>query len=164
MNNGTYCDLELTGTYFNNKPLYKCNYCGLTVGLENTNTKILCFKKMEEISNKIHSIHTGQNNRTIHSTDPQKSLEDIISDQLTDEAKDRERLIREHSHQTQNIDNICSEEQIQQRLTICNSCEYYKNDSCLLCGCTVVREANYKNKLAHKDQKCPAGKWDIIKG
>ena len=59
-------------------------------------------------------------------------------------------------------DNLCTSEEIDERLKICNSCEYFKNNSCLLCGCTVVRDANHKNKLAHKDQSCPANKWGPI--
>ena len=58
--------------------------------------------------------------------------------------------------------NMCSDEQISERLQICNSCEYYKDNSCMLCGCVVIRDANYTNKLAHKDQNCPIMKWKAI--
>ena len=56
----------------------------------------------------------------------------------------------------------CSEEQIDARLAICNTCEFYKDNSCLHCGCVIVRESNYMNKLAHKEQSCPINKWGPI--
>ena len=60
-------------------------------------------------------------------------------------------------------DNLCSKEEIDYRLNICNNCEHYQNDSCLLCGCTVIRDKNYNNKLAHKNKSCPINKWTEIK-
>ena len=59
-------------------------------------------------------------------------------------------------------DKICSKEQIDSRLAICQKCEYYKADACLLCGCSVVREQNFNNKLAHKNKACPINKWGPI--
>lgn len=160
MINSTYCDLKPLNSYYNDKPLYKCDYCGLTVGLENPETQILCFKKMEDIANLVHNIHTNQNKNDIFHIDETTSLEDSILQKIEQDSKQKETIAINN-----NVENhsICSEEQIEQRLSICRACEYYQNDSCLLCGCVVVRDANYKNKLAHKDQKCPADKWDVIK-
>lgn len=160
MNEGAYCNLEPLGTYFNNKPLYKCSYCNLTVGLDDPNTRILCFKKMQDVSSQIHALHTNQDS-DIGLVD-NKSLDDNISDHLIEQARNRQKIIETQQHNVENDNTICSAEQIDQRLAICKTCEYFQNNSCLLCGCTVVREINHKNKLAHKDQKCPAGKWDII--
>lgn len=56
----------------------------------------------------------------------------------------------------------CSQEQIDERLAICNGCEFYQNDTCLKCGCALSREKNYKNKLLWADQKCPVDKWGPI--
>lgn len=159
MINSTYCDLKPLNSYFNDKPLYKCEYCGLTVGLENPDTQILCFKKMEDITNLVHNTHinnSDKNTNNIFHINNTTSLKDNILQKIEQDSKINEST-------TANNSNICSEEQIEQRLSICKTCEYYKNDSCLLCGCVIVRDANYKNKLAHKDQKCPADKWDIIK-
>jgi hypothetical protein len=160
--NSTYCDLKPLHTFFNNKSLYQCNYCGLTVALDDPNTEILCFKKMEDISRVIHNLHTENNTTSIFHVDVNSSLGDTV---LTKIQQDTEKLEKEEIQKYQelnNPNNLCSSEQIEQRLAICNTCEYFKNNSCLLCGCTIVREANYQNKLAHKDQKCPADKWGII--
>jgi hypothetical protein len=160
MHNSSYCDLQPLNTFFNDKPLYKCNYCGLTVGLEIPDTKILCFKKMEDIANKIHKIHRGEESstqQTQHLTENQ-NISDVILNKIVDNTK--EQYLK--AQNSDNPDNLCSTEQIEHRLSICNSCEYFQNNSCLLCGCTVIRDANHQNKLAHKDQKCPADKWGPI--
>ncbi len=161
MNNTTYCDLENLNQTFNNKPLFKCRYCGLTVGLEKADTKIMCFKKIEDIANKIHENH-------IQSTDTPKpfhieSGSGDIQAALLSKLKEKAQEDNEKSNGISDQEaNICSSEQIDERLSICQTCEYFKDSSCLLCGCTIVREANHKNKLAHKDQKCPADKWGQI--
>lgn len=162
MINSTYCDLKPLHTFFNNKPLYQCNYCGLTVALDSADTQILCFKKMEDISRTINNSHTNNNTTNIFHVDINSSLGDTV---LAKIQQDTEKLEKEEIQKYQELnksDNLCSSEQIEQRLAICNTCEYFKNSSCLLCGCTIVREANYQNKLAHKDQKCPVDKWGII--
>jgi hypothetical protein len=159
MINDTYCDLKPMNTFFNNKPLYKCEYCGLTVGLEIPETKILCFKKMEDIANKIHQVHTGTKSSIDHVAENQ-TISDVILDKITDHS--REESLKAQNHNKD--ENLCSSEEIENRLKVCNSCEYFQNNSCLLCGCTVIRDANHKNKLAHKDQKCPADKWGPISG
>ena len=55
-----------------------------------------------------------------------------------------------------------AKEQINSRMDICNSCEYYKDDACMLCGCRVVRDTVYQNKLADKSASCPDGRWKAI--
>ena len=62
---------------------------------------------------------------------------------------------------SQKIDDIkkCSIEEIENRFRICNSCEFYNNNTCEKCGCYLVRDQIYMNKLAWKDQSCPIGKW-----
>lgn len=59
------------------------------------------------------------------------------------------------------IDDLkkCSIDEIEHRFAICASCEYYKNNTCEKCGCYLVRDQVYMNKLAWKDQECPLGKW-----
>jgi hypothetical protein len=157
MNKTAYCDLESLGSSFNNKPLYKCKYCGLTMGLENPDTKIMCFKKIEDLAHLIHSNHINDPNleKPVHLSSP-NDMNNILLDQIKKEA------IRNDESVKNAPANMCSEEEIDQRLAICKTCEYFKDSSCLLCGCTVVRDANHKNKLAHRDQKCPADKWGPI--
>ena len=56
----------------------------------------------------------------------------------------------------------CTQEQIDDRLAICNSCERFNGSVCSLCGCPVNREQRFRNKLAWADQRCPLGKWPAI--
>lgn len=55
--------------------------------------------------------------------------------------------------------DLCDEDQIQKRYNICQSCEFFKSNSCEKCGCTVIRDRNYLNKLAIKSEHCPIKKW-----
>lgn len=56
----------------------------------------------------------------------------------------------------------CTQEQIDSRLEICKGCEFYKNNSCLKCGCSLSRDRNYMNKLYWADKSCPIGKWGPV--
>ena len=56
----------------------------------------------------------------------------------------------------------CTQAQIDERLKICHGCEFYKNNTCLKCGCVLSREKTYMNKLLWADQKCPVEKWGPI--
>lgn len=56
-------------------------------------------------------------------------------------------------------DIFCSQSQLDKRYSICSECEFFINNSCVKCGCVVVRNAQFKNKLLFKDQTCPVGKW-----
>lgn len=52
-----------------------------------------------------------------------------------------------------------SDEEILRRWTICQGCEFLKNDACSKCGCPVARDRKFVSKLAWADQSCPVGKW-----
>jgi len=52
-----------------------------------------------------------------------------------------------------------SDEVILERWTICQGCEFLKNDACSKCGCPVARDRKFVSKLAWADQSCPVGKW-----
>lgn len=54
---------------------------------------------------------------------------------------------------------FCTASQIEQRYNICKSCEYFTDNTCSQCGCKVIRNAEFKNKLFFKQQVCPVGKW-----
>ena len=60
-----------------------------------------------------------------------------------------------------NTPDLCSEQTIDYRLSICQQCEHYSNSTCSQCGCSLVRDRNYMNKLAQKSEQCPIGKWLI---
>jgi hypothetical protein len=54
---------------------------------------------------------------------------------------------------------MASDEEILRRWTICQGCEFLKNDACSKCGCPVARDRKFVSKLAWADQSCPVGKW-----
>jgi TFIIF-interacting CTD phosphatase-like protein len=145
--NNAYCDLVDTGTLFNDIKVFKCSYCGLTLALENEQAQMLCFKKMVDIQNMIRK----------NDNEPITEIIDTTPDKMKSVVFDR----------VKNANNIepsdkCTDDQIEQRLKICNGCEHYKDDACELCGCRIVRENNYMNKLSHKSAACPIDKWGPI--
>jgi hypothetical protein len=151
-----YCDFEFTGNTFNKKRVYECSYCHTKLALEDATTKVLCFKKMMDFTVSIKKIDNPQYEETKFLTN-----KDVMQDIVLQE------VIKKYPPKTSsaandNPENLCSEKQVQDRLAICKSCEHYQDDSCSLCGCVIVREINYMNKLAHKDQKCPIDKWGTI--
>lgn len=155
--NSPYCNFVDTNTMFNGKKIFECSYCGIKLGLENSTTEILCFKKIQDFTMSIRKIQYPSLEQPT-SMDSNTPIQDIVLNKILDKQKQLE----EQEKNKNNPDNLCSEEEIETRLSICKSCEHYKENSCLLCGCQIVREANYMNKLAHKDQKCPADKWGPI--
>lgn len=45
---------------------------------------------------------------------------------------------------------------MEDRLPICEACEYYVDQGCLLCGCPAN---SLQVKLTQEHGRCPAGKW-----
>lgn len=54
---------------------------------------------------------------------------------------------------------MASEEEIERRFAICQTCPFLKDSVCSKCGCPVKRERKFLSKLAWADQKCPEGHW-----
>lgn len=54
---------------------------------------------------------------------------------------------------------LAKDEEIERRFKICESCEFFKNQSCLQCGCPINRTRNYISKLSWDSEKCPIDKW-----
>lgn len=54
---------------------------------------------------------------------------------------------------------LCTEDQIEQRFSICKTCEFYKDSTCTQCGCPLIRNKKFISKLAWAEQECPVGKW-----
>ncbi len=48
---------------------------------------------------------------------------------------------------------------IEQRYSICSSCEFLQNSTCVKCGCNITRDRNYMSKLSNKNASCPINKW-----
>jgi hypothetical protein len=156
-----YCEFEKTGAQFNKRDIYKCKYCDIQLLLENPeNSKVICFAKRDAINQTI-----DPNRDKVVSGLTSDNFEENILQHVLEKYGSADKFLKdvEQIKQAVETNNICSQEQINQRLKICSTCEYYENDSCLLCGCVVVRDANYKNKLAQKNQVCPTGKWGAIK-
>lgn len=55
--------------------------------------------------------------------------------------------------------NLCEITEIENRHKICLGCEFLQNNTCVQCGCNIVRDRIFMNKLAHKTESCPMGKW-----
>jgi hypothetical protein len=153
--NGAYCELKSTGQYFNDKEVYECQYCKMKLGLENPDTKILCFKKMQDFTVSVKKLHNPDYSAPIE-VNSIDAMQDVVLSEVI------KKYGKNNTEQKSDPANLCSQEQIKQRIAVCEKCEHYKDSSCLLCGCVVVREINHMNKLAHKDQKCPIEKWGVI--
>ena len=54
---------------------------------------------------------------------------------------------------------ICDDNTIEKRYRICQRCEHFVSNSCVLCGCPLTRNRKFISKLAWSDQKCPINKW-----
>lgn len=155
-----YCEFENTGSKFKNKDIYKCKYCDIKLLLEKPETaRVICFAKRQEINKTIEPDLPDPVPGLTKDNFAEKALEVALRNNPGEE-----QLLSQIQQMKDGliIENTCSQEQINARLAICNTCEYYENNSCLLCGCVVVRESNYNNKLAQKNQVCPAGKWGQI--
>ena len=158
-----YCEFEDSNAVFNNKPIYQCVYCGIKLLLDDPkNAKILCFAKRDELNHlvfgKDHNVVNGLNSDNLQNA----AVDMVIKANGSIPANTGNLASMMEAIKAGQNANMCSEEQINERLKICNSCEYYKDNSCMLCGCVVIRDANYTNKLAHKDQACPIMKWQQI--
>lgn len=148
-----YCNFEYTGEQFNNKKIYRCKDCGIKLGLEDANIKILCFKQQKQLNDLTYQQFTQQkpDNREFPAT---MDMASFAQQELL-----KRSIEAEHKNDEQ---NLCSESEINARMAICNTCEHYKDNACMLCGCRIVRESNYQNKLAHRDASCPINKWGPI--
>lgn len=154
-----YCDFVDTHQFFNKKRVYKCEYCGLKLGLEDSNAKILCFKKMQDFRVSIQKLNDPSYEEPIH-LKPEDVMQNVVLDTVLNKYGTESK--KKQEEEANNPDNMCSTQEIQHRLSICEKCEHYQDNSCTLCGCVVIRESNYMNKLAHKDQQCPINKWSAI--
>jgi hypothetical protein len=58
--------------------------------------------------------------------------------------------------------DMCSEDEILARYSICGKCEFFDNNTCSKCGCLLSRNKVYMSKLAWKNESCPVGFWSNI--
>ena len=114
-----YCDFVDTNQVFNKKRVYQCSYCNLRLGLEDPSAKILCFKKMQDFRVSVQKLNDPSYEEPIHLT-PEEPMQNIIL-----EAAVKKYGIKEQTKEDPS--NMCSQEEIQQRLNICEQCEHYKD-------------------------------------
>lgn len=166
-----YCEFEETGSIFNQKKVYKCKYCGITLALDAPDSNIICFYRQNAFidslyntkDNKLKSQFLNSGETIIDAT--KRDLDNEISKinlQIQQNSINEEFKKEAEQEKIEKENGLCSKEQIESRLAICHSCEYFKDNSCLMCGCVVVREKNFNNKLAHKGHSCPVNKWGPI--
>lgn len=118
-----------------NPNLSKCEYCGMIINTQKNKKKYIC-------GIKVHNLSKDSNN------------------------KSNFKLVRKETkpapQQVIKAQKQCSQENIDKRLSICHSCEFYQNNTCLKCGCSLSRDRVFMNKLYWPDQSCPIGKWGPI--
>lgn len=125
-----------------NPELLQCKYCSLIIQKRDSSKKYMCRERVEE------SAQNPDNNSHIRVKLVKSEILSSNNTQPTHtESADRQQ---------------CSQEQIDDRLSICNKCEFYQNNTCLQCGCALSRDRNFMNKLYWRDQSCPIGKWGTI--
>ena len=134
----------------------------MTLSLENPDAKIICFKKQNDFFINMANQDRKPEDQIKSDHIRKAELDQYIENDAKINAAEIPNL-NENEQPEERSDNLCSPEQVDSRLDICKTCEHFKNQMCLLCGCTVVREANFNNKLAHKDASCPVNKWGPIK-
>lgn len=54
---------------------------------------------------------------------------------------------------------LCTESEVNSRYSICQSCQFFQQQTCTKCGCSIVRTIELNNKLLWRDQSCPINKW-----
>lgn len=118
-----------------NHKLYKCNKCGFIVQLREIYKRYVCRVKFQEQANA----KENPLNAKLIKTEKLPTPSQVIKSKKS-----------------------CSQKQIDERLSICQTCEYFQNNTCLKCGCSLSRDQVFINKLYWPDQSCPIGKWGPI--
>lgn len=52
-----------------------------------------------------------------------------------------------------------SEEEVARRFAICQTCPFLVDQTCVKCGCPVIREKRFISKLSWANENCPVGHW-----
>lgn len=169
-----YCEFIDTGKVFGNKKIYKCSYCSMELALEDSSTNVMCFKRRMDMTKalldkslKENPIFTGtdfgpDNDAAKEAGFYSRGDIDRYSTDVNKTSEAEQSQIKPPQQTVPQKPELCSKQEIDQRLEICNTCEYYKEDACILCGCRIVREKNHQNKLANKNASCPANKWGPV--
>ena len=109
--------------------VYKCSKCGIEISTNDEDIPIFPCSAININSDQPDFI---------------KELRDLSTDILD---------------KTINNEDIASDDEIERRFKICESCEFFKNSICSQCGCPVNRTRNYINKLSLVSEQCPMNRW-----
>lgn len=52
-----------------------------------------------------------------------------------------------------------TDEEVERRYAICQTCEFLRGGACTKCGCGVSRQRKFLSKLHWANERCPIGKW-----
>ena len=174
-----HCKLiPIKGKFFRGKPVYSCSSCGLTLGLEDPNTKVLCkveaaksdvtellTKRMYHREDKVDAnnllgdkpveLHKGMSlrdkvaaiykDRLINNAKQDGRIADnkdntvayeVLNQQAQDYAEnyiaEKSQPFKEELSEEDKKKLMCTQEEINQRLSICETCEYYENNTAQL--------------------------------
>lgn len=133
--NNLFCEF----TPMSNNKLLVCKDCGTVIQLRDKNKKFMCKSKIEELSAQKNS-----------------GVKFVRTESVPYPSG--------YSSQTNNTNEQkqCSQKQIDNRLEVCRDCDFYQNNTCLKCGCSLSRDRVFMNKLYWADQSCPIGKWGPV--
>lgn len=171
-----FCEFEQSTI---NSNLYICKYCNTVLNNKDSRLQqgIICPSRIDAAALDPRFDQIRLTKTTIETQDGAKIAEyDHDYDQVkkskilgdwwfgtghTNQVSPQKTNTSQHSLSdlTDSSHNQCSQAQIDARLAICNTCEFYQNSTCLKCGCALSRERNFMNKLYWKDKSCPIGKW-----
>lgn len=135
---------------------YRCNSCGILISYSGLEKPIMiCPRKINlndpaKYGITVSSIHKEDKRVEPLSTQPPSLMDKVLN---FTKAATKHALAGSPK---------CTDAQIHQRYEICKGCEFFQNNICTKCGCNLVREKIYMNKLAWADQSCPIGKWGPV--
>lgn len=134
---------------------YRCNTCGILISYSGLEKPIMiCPKKMSLNNPENYGIRVSevevQDKKVETPLQPPSLMEKVLN------------FTKSATKHALAGSPKCTDEQIHYRYNICTQCEFFKNNTCTKCGCNLVREKIYMNKLAWADQSCPVGKWGPV--
>jgi hypothetical protein len=170
------CDFEQS---IINAELYICKRCGMVIHKNSLKFSAICPVLLDKAASdpkypqvrlaKIETINPSIN--TTQETPVPEKAKNIDNDWWNNSinvinVQNNTLMNKPNSFQPQQISHPtrkqCSEEQINERMNICQGCEFFQDNTCLQCGCALSRDKTYMNKLLWADQSCPVGKWGPI--
>ena len=164
-----------------NPDLYVCKRCGTVIHKNNLQFSSICPVLLDQAAMdpkypqiKLSKIETlDANSQEVKELTVPGKAKDISDDwwngtinvvhvPTPPKTKRPEPLLNRPDNGTNPLRQQCSEDQINERMNICQGCEFFQNNTCLQCGCALSRDKVYMNKLLWADQSCPIGKWGPV--